>query len=76
MSSDVISARALAPLSILCGLAARHLRPEGCAIFPKGAQAEGELSDAATGWRFEAQLLQSKTDPTGRIITMKHIRHD
>ena len=38
-NADVLSARALAPLSDLCGYAYRHLKPDGVAIFPKGAAA-------------------------------------
>lgn len=73
--ADVISARALAPLIDLCGLAHRHLGQNGTAIFPKGAQAEAELVAARKRWNFDAQSVQSLTDPTGRIITMKNIRH-
>lgn len=74
--ADVLSARALAPLSALCGLAARHLAATGTAIFPKGAQADRELAEAAVLWRFEAHVLQSQTDPEGRLMILKSIRRD
>lgn len=75
LAADVVSARALAPLTDLCALAARHLAPGGIAILPKGAQAESELADAARLWRFEAQITPSETDSAGRIITLKNVRH-
>lgn len=73
--ADVISARAFAPLTDLCSLAHRHLSPTGTAIFPKGAQAEAELAAARKLWQFNAQAVPSLTDPAGRILTMKNIRH-
>ena len=73
--ADVVSARALAPLAELCGLAARHLKPEGLAIFPKGAQADAEVEAAMKLWHFDRQSVQSRTDPSGCILTMKNIRH-
>ena len=74
-NADVVSARALAPLVNLCALADRHLCENGIAIFPKGAQAELELADAARLWRFDAESVQSLTDQSGHIITLKNIRH-
>ncbi|MBI1171110.1 16S rRNA (guanine(527)-N(7))-methyltransferase RsmG [bacterium] len=74
-NADVVSARALAPLSELCSLAHRHLKSDGIAIFPKGAQVQVELEAALEKWRFDWQSLPSMTDPAGRIITMKNIRH-
>ena len=75
LGADVVTARALAPLTTLCGIAARHMAAEGVAIFPKGTQADKELEDAATHWQFQAEQTQSKTDPAGRILTLKSIQH-
>ncbi len=75
LAADMITARALAPLVTLCGIAARHLVPDGCAVFPKGAQAESELAEAASQWQFQVHHRASKTDPTGRILTLKGIHH-
>jgi 16S rRNA (guanine527-N7)-methyltransferase len=75
LSADVVTARALAPLVTLCGIADRHLKGGGIAIFPKGTQWEKELAEAATHWRFDHQHKQSQTDPTARILTVKGIRH-
>lgn len=75
LQADVVSARALAALSDLCALTQRHMAPHGLAIFPKGAQAEVEVAEAGKLWQFEATLVQSQTDPAGRIVTMKTLRH-
>ena len=75
LMADVVSARALASLSDLCPLALRHSKPGGIAVFPKGAQAEAELADTRRAWRFDATLLPSHTDPAGRIVIMKNIKH-
>ncbi len=73
--ADVISARAFARLAVVCALAERHLAPAGTAIFPKGAQAESELIDAQKVWRFDALVTLSLTDLSGRILSLKNVRH-
>jgi 16S rRNA (guanine527-N7)-methyltransferase len=70
IQADVVSARALAPLQTLCAYAARHLAPTGRAIFLKGARAEDELQAARTGWRFNARILPSLTEPSASILLM------
>ncbi len=72
---DLITARAMAPLTALCGLAVRHLAADGLAIFPKGAQADRELAEAATLWRFDTHQMQSQTDPSGRLLALKNIQN-
>jgi 16S rRNA (guanine527-N7)-methyltransferase len=74
LSADVISARALAPLSDLCSHAHRHLRPGGVAIFPKGANAEGEIAAARKDWSFNVAVSASKTDPQSVIVIMKDLQ--
>lgn len=75
LKADVLSARALASLTALCPLVDRHLNPGGLAIFPKGALADAEVAEARRSWHFEATLMPSQTDPSGRIVTMKNLRH-
>jgi 16S rRNA (guanine527-N7)-methyltransferase len=72
---DVVTARALAPLTALCAIAARHLAATGIAIFPKGTQWEQELAEAAAEWQFQAHHKKSKTDTEARILTLKGIQH-
>ena len=73
-NADVLSARALAPLSDLCGYAYRHLKPDGVAIFPKGAAALLEIEQAQKLWRFDYSLTQSYTDSTAHILSVRGIR--
>lgn len=72
-NADVLTARALAPLSDLCGYAYRHLKPEGVAIFPKGAAAQREIESAQKLWRFDYTVAQSHTDPAALVLTVRGI---
>lgn len=67
-AADVVTARALAPLSRLVPLARRHLRPGGLAIFPKGVGWEGEIRDATTETALKWSAIPSLTDPAARIL--------
>jgi len=71
---DVITARALAPLSTLCGYAYRHLKPQGVAIFPKGASAAREIEDAQKLWRFTCDAMQSHTDADALVLAVRGIQ--
>ncbi|MFJ5488036.1 16S rRNA (guanine(527)-N(7))-methyltransferase RsmG [Hansschlegelia beijingensis] len=67
-SADVVSARALAPLVQLLGLAAPLLKTGALGLFPKGKEAEAELTQAQESWRFKASLHPSLTDPAACIV--------
>ncbi len=71
--SDVLSARALAPLVNLLPLALRHLAPKGTAIFPKGRNAAAEIEEARKSWRFDLAIRDSLTDQEGRILRIERI---
>ncbi len=71
---DVLTARALAPLSSLCGYAHRHLKPDGVAIFPKGATAAREIEDARKLWRFDCDMMRSHTDPESLVLAVKGLQ--
>ena len=73
LQADVLTARALAPLSNLCGYAYRHLKPDGVAIFPKGAAAAREIEDAKKQWQFNCDTMQSYTDPTALVVALRGI---
>ena len=61
LGADVVMARALAPLSTLLGLAARHLAPDGTALFLKGASWRDEVAKSLAHWRFRCEDIPSKT---------------
>ncbi len=66
--ADVISARALAPLSKLLGFAERHGTENTICLFSKGRSYESELTEVRKCWTFETQILPSMTDSDGKIL--------
>lgn len=74
-SACVVSARALAPLSVLCGYAARHVRPGGVCAFLKGASVETEIDGARKDWDFELDRVDSVTDSRASILFLRGLRH-
>lgn len=75
LSVSVLSARALSALPQLCDYAQRHLSPTGLALFPKGAQHQEEITQAAREWRFDLSIFPSETDPAAVVLAMKAIHH-
>jgi 16S rRNA (guanine527-N7)-methyltransferase len=73
LGTDVLSARALAPLAILLDHANRHLRPGGTALFPKGATWRAEVDEALERWRFRCETLPSVTSTDGAILRIGDI---
>lgn len=71
----VISARALASLTELLDLAAPFAGPDTLLLFPKGRQAEDELTLARESWTIDfIEMIPSRSDPAGRIIRLKGLR--
>jgi len=69
----VVTARALAPLKILCEQAFPLISRGAVALFPKGQDIDAELTDAAKYWRFEASKVASKTSPEGSIVVIRSL---
>lgn len=74
LNAGVVSARALAPLPVLLGHVYRHMKPEGCAVLPKGKKAPDEISEALEHWRFDCETYPSKTDPDAVILKIGDIQ--
>jgi 16S rRNA (guanine527-N7)-methyltransferase len=70
-TADVVSARALAPLERLLGLAAPFLTPTSVGLFPKGRGVEAELTAAGRSWQFAYDVLASRTDAEARIVRVR-----
>lgn len=71
---DVVSARALAPLDRLLGLAAPFLSPPGAVgVFCKGKEVAKELRAAEKTWQFKAELVPSRTGKEGRIVVIRQL---
>jgi len=65
---DVLTARALAPLSHLLDWTAPLLTTGAQGLFPKGDNVLGELTEALEYWKFEYEMIPSRTDPRGKIL--------
>jgi 16S rRNA (guanine527-N7)-methyltransferase len=66
--ADVISARALAPLTDLLSYAEHHLKPDGRALFLKGTTWRNEMADAQKKWRFTCKAHTSETSPDAAVL--------
>ncbi|HEX2528322.1 MAG TPA: 16S rRNA (guanine(527)-N(7))-methyltransferase RsmG [Geminicoccus sp.] len=66
--ADVVTARALAPLDKLLGLAKPHMGPATVGLFPKGEGLPAELTEAARHWHMKPDVLPSLSDPRGNIL--------
>ena len=71
----LITARALAPLEKLLGLAAPLLTQDGFCLFPKGRGVETELTAAASLWHMNTECLSSPIWGDSCILKVSQIRH-
>jgi 16S rRNA (guanine527-N7)-methyltransferase len=71
---EVITARALAPLDRLLGLAANLSSPTTVGIYLKGREAAAEIETAATTWDFAFETIDSLTDAAGRIVIVRNLQ--
>lgn len=74
LSADVISARALAALDMLCAFAAPHLQTGGICLFPKGRRAGAEVQQARSLWTFDLTEIPSQSGD-GTILRLEGLRH-
>jgi 16S rRNA (guanine527-N7)-methyltransferase len=70
---DIVTARAVAPLEKLLAYAQPYLTRGAQGLFLKGEKAEAELRDAARLWQVDAVLSASRSDPRGRIVTIRSL---
>lgn len=70
---DLLTARALAPLTKLLGYAYAWLKPSGKAVLMKGKDAAAELAEARKGWTFDMSDRASLSSAEGRILTITSI---
>ena len=73
LASDVVTARACAPLPRLLEYARPHLSGGAFGLFLKGREVESELTAARGHWRLDAELLPSLSDPAGRILKVTRL---
>lgn len=69
-----VTARALAPLKVLCDQAVPLISRGAVGLFLKGQDIDAELTDAAKYWRLEASKVPSKTSPQSSIVVVRGLR--
>jgi 16S rRNA (guanine527-N7)-methyltransferase len=69
--ADIVTARAVSPLSLLLGQCLPLLQRGALGVFPKGQDVEAELTEASKCWRMTADLVPSRTDPKARIVMIR-----
>lgn len=72
-AQDVVVARALAPLDRLLEMVQKLVSIHTVCIFPKGATAERELTEARKRWKMQVRQVPSRTDPAGRILVLTEV---
>jgi 16S rRNA (guanine527-N7)-methyltransferase len=70
---DLISARALASLDRLLDYAAPFCHAGTVLLFPKGRQADSELTLARQAWHIRAVRIPSRTDPEATILRLSEV---
>lgn len=67
-SGEILSARALAPLTNLFDYSTRHLSGMGRLFLPKGKNYKDEIEAARQNWNFDVVAHDSLTDNEAKII--------
>ena len=70
---DVITSRALAPLTQLCGLMAPFFGPKTRAILHKGREHVEELVESGAVWHHDVVVVASVTDPGGVLLELSNL---
>ena len=70
----VVTARAFAPLKILCDQAFPLISRGAIGLFLKGQDVDAELTDAAKYWKLEASKVPSKTSPQSAIVVIRSLK--
>jgi 16S rRNA (guanine527-N7)-methyltransferase len=68
---DVVSARALAPLTVLLGLAEPLLSNGATGLFHKGQDVDDEVRTATISWNLDANLIHSQTEAAAAIVMVR-----
>jgi 16S rRNA (guanine527-N7)-methyltransferase len=79
-ASRVITARALAPVTKLLGLAFPFLQlasgEDPICLFLKGARAEEELTEAAKRWHMEIERFSSASGEAGAVLCIRGVSRE
>lgn len=73
ISADVLTARALAPLSILLEYSSRFLKPGGSCYFLKGQRWATEITEARRHWHFATSEIPSLSEASGIVLKLESV---
>lgn len=71
---DVLTARALAPLTDLLSWGEKFLAENSLCFFLKGQNVEVELTEAHKRWRLSLDQVPSRTDLRGTVLCISEVR--
>ena len=71
---DVVTARALAPLKLLCAQAFPLISKGATGLFLKGQDVGSELTEATKYWIIDCDQIPSRTNPDSRIIVIRQLQ--
>jgi 16S rRNA (guanine527-N7)-methyltransferase len=71
---DIVTARALAPLSDLLTMINPFMEKGAKALLHKGQDVDAELTEAAKYWNIDYDAVPSQTDPRGRILVVRRLK--
>jgi 16S rRNA (guanine527-N7)-methyltransferase len=71
--TDIVTARAVAPLKELLTMINPFLERGAQALLMKGQDVDAELTQAAKYWTIDHTAVPSQTSPTGRILIVRHL---
>ena len=74
MSANIVSARALSPLTTLCLYAKNHLEKDGVAVFAKGENWKAELVEAQKKWIFSYEAVKSTLHEGSVVLVLRGIK--
>jgi len=71
---DVVTARAVAPLKVLCDQAFPLIARGAVGLFLKGQDVAAELTDTAKYWSIQASTVPSVTNPGSSIVVVRSLQ--
>jgi 16S rRNA (guanine527-N7)-methyltransferase len=74
LAADVVTARALAPLASLLDWVHPFIGERGLALFPKGRNADQELTEADRIWMMAVDRTSSRTETGGTLLRIRQLR--
>ena len=69
--ADIVTSRALAPLSKLLDMAAPFTKKHSILLFLKGRDVDRELTEAGKKWNMRVDRIPSRTDPDATILRLE-----